>query len=324
MFELGLKEIYNLLPFRALEGNSLPAALERRWEVAIAASRAAEWRLWFTTLDQAQQQARVQMLAERTKQKFWTGLCPVYEEWSKRRHTRFVLAAARALPLLKHETGRIQLLGGKVLAMFVDREVSQMRRELQTPTLALVPPEMPHDVAVLRVRLAPSYFRLPANAFRFATQIFSGKSYGEAVAEQKANFNSWAVESQVCRVDGHPDYVVWKNALVHKDVAARLALKAAKKREREKLRAEKEKLREERRRRKLEREKLREELRQTMREEEEMGWEDMEEEEMEDEEMDEEEREQALRDQELRDQIRAQLRGVRLGPGGIGVVCDDD
>lgn len=322
MFELGLKEIYNLLPFRALEGNSLPAALERRWEVAIAASRAAEWRLWFTTLDQAQQQARVQTLAERTKHKFWTGLCPVYEEWSKRRHTRFVLAAARALPMLKHETGRIQLLGGKVLAMFVNREVSQMRRELEAPTLALVPPEMPHDVVALRVRLAPSYFRLPANAFRFATQIFSGKSHGEAVAEQKANFNSWAAESQVRRVDGHPDYVVWKNALVHKDVAARLTLEVEKKREREKLRAEKEKLREERQR-KLEKERLREEkrqgdlgrakLRQKLLEGEEMEWEDTEEEEMEDEE----------REQELRDQARAELRGVRLGAGGIGVVCDD-
>ena len=60
-------------------------------------------------------------------------------------------------------------------------------------------PPTPSDIVSLGLRLPPCYFRLPAGAFRFATQIFSGKSYEEAVAEQKASFNSWVREGKVRR-----------------------------------------------------------------------------------------------------------------------------
>ncbi len=62
-------------------------------------------------------------------------------------------------------------------------------------------------------------------AVQFATQIFSGKSYEEAMAEQKANFSSWSRESQVCRIEGLPDHVVWRGRAVHKDAVAKLIAK---------------------------------------------------------------------------------------------------
>ena len=78
-------------------------------------------------------------------------------------------------------------------------------------------PITPQTSDSLGLRVAPSYFRLPNLALRFATQIFRGKSYEEAVAEQKANFNSWAQEAKTIRVEGMPDYVVCGNCMVHKD-----------------------------------------------------------------------------------------------------------
>ena len=58
---------------------------------------------------------------------------------------------------------------------------------------------------------------MPNHALQFATQIFRCKSYEGAVAEQKANFNSWAQEAKTMRVEGMPDYVVCGNRAVHKD-----------------------------------------------------------------------------------------------------------
>ena len=58
---------------------------------------------------------------------------------------------------------------------------------------------------------------MPNHALQFATQIFRCKSYEEAVAEQKANFNSWAQEARTVRVEGMPDHVVCGNSAVHKD-----------------------------------------------------------------------------------------------------------
>ena len=95
-----------------------------------------------------------------------------------------------------------------------------LRRQLEPPEEYAEPlsaPLTPHNVISLGLRLAPCYFRLPTGAFRFATQLFSGKSYDEAVAEQKANFDSWRREGQVQRIEGQPDFVVWGRIAVHKD-----------------------------------------------------------------------------------------------------------
>ena len=97
--------------------------------------------------------------------------------------------------------------------------------EEEPPAGPLSAPLTPHDMFSLKLRHAPCYFRLPASAFRFATQIFSGKSYEEAVAEQKANFNSWAKESKVRRIEGYPDLVVWGKIAVHKDAVPKFTPK---------------------------------------------------------------------------------------------------
>ena len=88
----------------------------------------------------------------------------------------------------------------------------------------------PQNNASLRLRLAPSYFRLPSHAFRFATQIFGSKSYEEAVAEQKANFNSWVQEAKTRRIEGMPDHVLWDSKVVHKDKVPKLTTTKKKKR----------------------------------------------------------------------------------------------
>lgn len=73
------------------------------------------------------------------------------------------------------------------------------------------------NIISLKLRLAPNYFRLPDSAFRFATQIFRGKSYEEALAEQKANFSTWTRECGALRVNGHFSFVVCVDRKVHKD-----------------------------------------------------------------------------------------------------------
>ena len=97
--------------------------------------------------------------------------------------------------------------------------------EEEPPAGPLSAPLTPHDIFSLRLRLVPCYFRLPASAFRFATQIFRGKSYDEAVAEGKANFKSWAKEGKVRRVEGCPDFVVWGRIAVHKDAVPKFTPK---------------------------------------------------------------------------------------------------
>ncbi|CAD6574495.1 MAG: hypothetical protein ASARMPREDX12_006799 [Alectoria sarmentosa] len=220
--EPGIKKTYRLLPFRALEETCLPAAIQQRWEASVAASRSAEWRLWFEALDDTQQKAHVQSLTNSTKGTFWAGLWLEYEEWSKPRHARFIAAAARAIIILERKKLRKQMDEAQNLvaarmaqlrlkAMFFQQpypfaasrkeELRDLPRASAKSLLAslfgplsgpLSAPPTPSDIVSLGLRLPPCYFRLPAGAFRFATQIFSGKSYEEAVAEQKASFNSWA------------------------------------------------------------------------------------------------------------------------------------
>lgn len=250
-----MKEAYRLLPFRALEETCLPAAIQQRWEASVAASRSAEWRLWFKTLDETQQKAHVQSPTKITKGTFWAGLLLEYEERSKPRHARFIAAAARAIIILERKKLRKQMdevqklvaarmaqLRLKAMLLQQPYPFAASRKEkfrdlprasakpLLAPLLAplsapLSAPPTPSDIVSLGLRLPPCYFRLPAGAFRFATQIFSGKSYEEAVAEQKANFNSWVRESKVRRIEGQPDLVVWGNMAVHKNAAPNLTPK---------------------------------------------------------------------------------------------------
>lgn len=219
-----MKKTYRLLPFRALEETCLPTALQQRWEASVAASMSAEWRLWFKTLDETQQKAHVQSLAKSTKGTFWAGLWLEYEEWSKPRHARFIAAAARALVILERKKLRKQMDEAQKLvaarmaqlrpkAMLLQQPypfaASRERKFRDLPTASAKPlsaplsaPPTPSDIVSLGLRLPPCYFRLPAGASRFATQIFSGSSYEEAVAEKKANFNSWVRESKIRRIEG--------------------------------------------------------------------------------------------------------------------------
>lgn len=236
--EPGMKKSYCLLPFRALGEICLPAAIQQRWEASVAASKSAEWRLWFKTLDQTQQKAHVQSLSKNTKDAFWAGLWLEYEEWSKPRNVRFIAAATRALIILEREKVAKQIKAAQfsvqertcidsLTAMFASWDWCQTEPE-DLPAAhdePLSASSTPHDIVSLRLRLTPCYFRLPAGAFRFATQIFSGKSYEEAVAEKKANFDSWTMENKVRRIDGQPDFVVWGNIAVHKNAVPRFTPK---------------------------------------------------------------------------------------------------
>lgn len=229
--EPGMKESYPLLPFRALEGICLPGAIQQRWEASIAASKSAEWRLWFKMLDLTQQKAHIQSLAKRNKDTFWAGLWLEYEEWSKPRNARCIAAATRALVIFERENVMRQMREAQKSVkvrrarMLKGYGFSAMEPEDLPEAEPLSAPLTPHDIISLRLRLAPCYFRLPASTFRFATQIFSGKSYEEAVTEQKANFHSWTNESKVRRIEGHPDFVVWGNIAVHKDAVPKLTPK---------------------------------------------------------------------------------------------------
>lgn len=66
----GMQETYVLLPFRALKDICLPFAIQQRWEVSVAASKSAEWRMWFQMLDPAQRKTHVQNLSKSTKDTF--------------------------------------------------------------------------------------------------------------------------------------------------------------------------------------------------------------------------------------------------------------
>ena len=237
--KFGLKKSYPLLPFRALEEHCLPFAIQQRWEASVAASKSVKWRHWFQTLDQKRQKAQVKRFYESTEHIFWARIWLEYEEWSKLRHARFIAAAARASTIIAQESlkKRIDRLKFRNYTRHRYGYVSDdsEMEYFETEDLEIEPEDEPEagplsapltrdDIHSLRLRLAPSYFRLPAKAVRFATQIFSGKSYEEAMAEQKANFSSWSRESRVRRVEGHPDFVVCGNVAVHKDDVAKLTL----------------------------------------------------------------------------------------------------
>ena len=232
----GVKGSYGLLPFRALEDHCLPAAIQQRWETSVAASKSAEWRLWFRNLNPKQQKSVVQHLSKITKDKFWAGLWLEYEEWSKPRRTRHVAAAARAQVILERESMKEQMeelkcprpvahicslrLPFKLPLPHFQRIRPLLHPDRILPAACPEPlsaPMTPQTIASLRLRLAPSYFRLPNHALHFATQIFRCKSYEEAVAEQKANFNSWVREAKTIRVEGMPGYVVCGRRVVHED-----------------------------------------------------------------------------------------------------------
>ncbi len=177
----------------------LPAALQRRWEVSVAASKCAEWRLWFQTLDQTQQKASAESLCKSTKDAFWAGLWLEYEEWLEPRQTRFVATAARALVILEQEKVRKQILASKTLipppGVILEQQESYLLEEYyfnlpEGSGEALSVPVQPRQFFSLGLRLTPCYFRLPVSALRFATQIFRGKSYEEAVDEKKVNFDT--------------------------------------------------------------------------------------------------------------------------------------
>ena len=230
--EPGVKRSYSLLPFRALEEFSLPGAIQQRWEVSVAASKSAEWRLWFQRLDRTQQKAHVQSLARLTKEAFWAGLWLEYEEWSEPRRTRFVAAAARAVVIVEMEKMMRRMEEAR---RYWQEKIARVgfqpriqRRQIDQPEEYAEPlsaPLTPHNVISLGLRLAPCYFRLPTGAFRFATQVFRGKTHDEAVVEQKANFASWTREGRVIRVEGQPDFVVWGKIAVHKDAVPKFTPK---------------------------------------------------------------------------------------------------
>ena len=220
--EPGMRESYYLLPFRALL--FLPAAIQQRWEASVAASWSAEWRLWFKTLQPAQQKARILSLCKSqsdqqktrvlnlskstkstksTKDRFWARFLLGYEERAQPQPARFIGAAARAWAILEPERVR--------------EKMKEARRSAAAYDEPLSAPPTPNDIDSLKLRLAPCYSRLPTSAFRFATQIFSGKSYEEAMAEKEVNFDSWVKESKASRIDGQPDLIVWGNVAVHKD-----------------------------------------------------------------------------------------------------------
>ena len=216
---------YALLPFRALEVGCVPAAIQHRWEASLAASRATIWRQWFEALDENQQKAHVQRLSKITKDTFWAELWLEYEERSKPGHPRLVAAGVRAVALFDRELTRIQMRDPRKIHNTI-RNQRLKRFGLASEKSGSLPvaqpgpssaPLTPHNIKSLKLRLAPCYFRLPANAFRFATRIFSGKSYEEAVKEQKSNFDSWVKEGKVCRVIVGPDLVVGDDVVVPED-----------------------------------------------------------------------------------------------------------
>ena len=227
-----------------MEDHYLPAAIQQRWEASVAASQSAEWRLWFLELNPEKQKLLVQHFSKTTKDKFWAGLWLEYEEYSKPPRARHVAAAAaRAQVLLERER-----LKKQIEELEWARRVAQIRplglppglpSDLPLPLFSRIPPAecpkplsapiTPAAVASLDVRLAPAYFCLPNHAERFASRIFWGQSYEEAVAEQKANFNSWAREAKTIRVEGKPDHVVCGDRVVHKDDVARFTTKKKKK-----------------------------------------------------------------------------------------------
>ena len=209
--QIGTKHSYGLLPFRALEDHCLPAAIQQRWEASVAASRSAEWHLWFRNLNPEKQKAVVQTLSKRTKDKFWAGLLLEYEKCSKPRRTRHVAAAARVQVILEPESIKKLTRPSFTMSPHFQRILPA-----ETPE-PLSAPITCETVISLDVRLAPSYFRLPNHARRFAAQIFRGQPYEEAVTKQKANFNSWVKEAKTMRVKDMPDYVVYDNMAVHKD-----------------------------------------------------------------------------------------------------------
>ena len=65
-----MKDSYGLLPFRALEDHCLPAAIQQRWEASVAASKSAEWRLWFRKLNPEKQKIVVRHFSKKTKDDF--------------------------------------------------------------------------------------------------------------------------------------------------------------------------------------------------------------------------------------------------------------
>ena len=74
----------------------------------------------------------------------------------------------------------------------------------------------PQQIKHLGLRLAPCYFRVPDNAYHIAEQIFGSVSYKRAQAEREANFDSWAIESQISRIEGRPGVVKWDGKVVRK------------------------------------------------------------------------------------------------------------
>ena len=196
--------------------NRIPAAIIQRRKASVAAAWAIRWRQWFGALDEAQQKAHVQYLSETGNDTSWAEFWLEYEERSKPGHTRSVATAVRAVAILDLQVTRI--------VMKSREEVLRSRKANEKPgslPVAHAGPSSarltPHDIKILNLRLAPCYFRLPANASRFATQVFSGKSYEEAVKEQKANFDSWVKEAKVCRVIDRSDLVVSDDVVVPKD-----------------------------------------------------------------------------------------------------------
>lgn len=165
--EPSVKRSYSLLPFRALEEFGLPGAIQQRWEVSVAASKSAEWRLWFQRLDQTQQKAHVQTLSKLTKEAFWAGLWLEYEEWSEPRRTRFVAAAARAVVIFEMENMMRRMEEArrywqeKIARVGFQPRIQQ--RQIDLPEEYAEPlsaPLTPHNVISLGLRLAPCYFRV--------------------------------------------------------------------------------------------------------------------------------------------------------------------
>ena len=226
LYTLGVTGRWALIPFRASDPSCGPAAIIQIRKASLAAARVTRWRQWFEALDEAQQKAHVQNLSETGNDISWAGLWLECGERSKPEHPRLIATAVRAVAILGLKKARVlRKIEEEVLRTRKQRyaEVNQSQEASGLGGLTAAPagpssaPLTPHDIKVLNIRLAPSYFRLPANAFRFATQLFSGKSYEEAVKEQKANFNSWVKEATVCRVVARSSLVVSDDVVGPKD-----------------------------------------------------------------------------------------------------------
>ena len=193
----------------------LPAAIYRRWEVSVAASKCAEWPQWFQNLDHTRQKAHVESLAKGTKETFWTRLSLEYEEDTRPRQTRLVAAAARALVMLDPSSaawkdGRAGMKHWYARYPQPPEPKTYEGYELDYGLEGYIEPRSAFLTAHDSISL-DSYSRLPRNAFQFAEQIFRGKSHEEGVAEHKANLARWTREIQVRRVEGQPDCAVWGN-----------------------------------------------------------------------------------------------------------------